>query len=416
MRKDSNNRLFALMLLLFLSSLAAQSLAQSQAERFNDARYATYRTWALAPPWAENGYKIVSFIPESYLLFLSDDDPIYVSGQEYRLALTQDGAEVLVFSEAISELSFQRSVGDHQVIFNADYLLCKTVGCSPALERDWLVARGEAFRITSSSQSLITLRGTRAGQVVEGYVTPSELDRLARVGKVTRADLPQPRYQIDKYLVPTLSTTCGQRREVGEQILLSEEDMVTRDLIELIPIAQASTEGVEEEPESENEEAEQLSGTEITITSGFGGEGYANAFYLYRIRNFETVFDSEEGYFEVATALKIDCTSYEDGSYTENFIQHMTLVNSKNFFNGRPIANEIPIDYFDTPRDLLDYTGDAYMVSINKPDHFEDALEILTSRIGDRQLSGFLLTELNRSCRSSMRNPYSESPCVSYDY
>lgn len=412
MRKNSSIRLFTLVFFLLLLNPAIPSLAQTQAEKFNDPRYATYRTWALAPPWAENGYKIVSFIPESYLLFLSDDDPIYVSGQEYRLALTQDGAEVLVFSEAISELSFQRSVGDHQVIFNADYLLCKTVGCSPTLERDWLVARGEAFRITSSSQSLITLRGTRSGQVVEGYVTPSELDRLARVGKVTRADLPQPRYQIDKYLVPALSTSCGQRREVGELVELSEEDSVTRDLIELIPIAQVTGEA----SDTESEEVEQELSREISITSAFGGEGYANTFYLYRIRNFETVFDSEEGYFEVAAALKIDCTSYADGSYTENFIQHMTLVNSKNFFNGRPIANEIPMDYFDTPTNLLDYTGDAYMVSINKPEHFEDALEILTSRIGDRQLSGFLLTELNRSCRSSMRNPYSESPCVSYDY
>jgi hypothetical protein len=378
-------------------------ISLSQAQTFDDARYAVYRTWALAPPETEHGYKIVSFIPESYFLFLSDSDPVYVSGQAYQRALTQDGVEVIIHPEAISEESFQRSVGDHQVIFNSDYLMCKQIGCQPSLETDWLVARGEAYRIVSSSQSLITLRGTRSGQVVEGYVPRNELEYLTRIGKVTRADLPQPKYQIDKFTAAPLATSCGQTRDSGSALDLAESDEVARRILELIPVAKMA--------EDEGEEEGQYK-----VSSAYGGPGYANAFYLYRIRNYTSVLEENEGFFEVAAALKIDCTLYEDGSYTENFIQHMTLMNSKNVFNGRPIANEISMDLFDTPRDLRDYTGDAYMISVNKPEHFQRALEILTNRIGDRQLSGYILTELNRSCRSSMRNPYSGGPCVSYNY
>lgn len=389
---------FAVLTLLFIGAVQAQS--------YEDARYAVYRTWALAPPETEHAYKIVSYIPESYLLFLSDADPVYVSGQEYRRALTQDGVEVLVFSEAISELSFARSVGDHQIIFNGDYLMCKQAGCNPSLEKDWLVARGEAYRIVASSQSLITLRGTRGGQVVEGYVPRSELDYLARIGRITRADQPQPRYRIEKFQAPELATSCGQTRPVDELIDLPEENAdIVKSIVDLIPIATLQqSEDIEQQDEK------------LRITSSYGGSGYANSFYLYKVRNYERVLEEDEGYFEVAVALKIDCTLFEDGSYTENFIQHMTLMNSKNVFNGRPIANEISIDFFDTPRDLREHTGDAYMISVNRPEHFQRALEILTNRIGDRQLSGYILTELNRSCRSSMRNPYSQSPCVSYDY
>ncbi len=388
----------AICVILGLWFLACPALL---AQDYSDARYALYRTWALAPPESDSAFKIISYIPESYLLFLSDSEPVSVSGQLYRRALTQDGVEVLVHSEAISDLSFQRSVGDHQVIFNADYLLCKTVGCSPKLGVDWLVARGEAYRIVASSQSLITLRGTRNGEVVEGYVPRSELDYLTRIGKVTRADQPQPKYRIDKYLAPGLATSCGESRQVGDLIELDEGDDVVRDIVKLIPVAELEGETGQEH---------------LKVTSTYGGPGYANRFYLYRIRNNTTVLAEDEGYFEVAAAFKIDCTSRSGGAYTENFIQHMTLMNSKNVFNGRTIANEISMDYFDTPRNLREFTGDAYMISINKPEHFQRALEILTSRIGDRQLSGYLLTELNRSCRSDMRNPYSQSVCVSYEY
>ena len=84
--------------------------------------------------------------------------------------------------------------------------------------------------------------------------------------------------------------------------------------------------------------------------------------------------------------------------------------------NGEPVQVDIPSHLFNTPQDLLQYTNDAYMISINKPEHFESAIEIFTAKIGDRALAGYILTELNRSCRSGMRIQYSGSACRIYDY
>lgn len=364
---------------------------------YDQARYATYRTWAISPPWKDHGYKIVSYIPESYLLYLADSEPILVSGQEYSLALTQDSVEVLILPQAISELSFSQSVGNHQVIFNSDYLLCKVAGCAATLEKDWLVARGEAFQIVSESSDFIALRGTRDGAAIEGYIRRSELDVLERIGKVTRADRLHPKYHIEKRQSGILGTSCGQTRAVGDLIEIPQGDNTTEEILQLLAVAQ-------------------IKDTHAEVVSAYGGQGYLNRFYLYEIQDRSLAIGSLNHSFHVAVGLKVNCTLAEDGSFQENHIEHMTLVNSKNFFNGRAIAVEIPMGLFNTPLNLQQYTGDSYMLSINKVQHFEAALEILSSRIGDRALSGYILTELNRSCRSSMRVPFSQSPCLDYEY
>lgn len=401
--------------------------ASVQAQVFDQPRYATYRTWALAPPWKEHGYKIVSFIPESYLLYLSDAEPVTVSNQEYTLALTQDGVEVLVHPGSISELSFQQSVGDHQVIFNSDYLLCKTRACSATLASDWLVARGEAFKIIAEEGNFITLLGTRGSQALTGYIQRADLEHLERIGKITRADRLHPRYNIEKRQSGVLATSCGETKAVGDLIDLPKNDTTVENILSLLSVAQVNravagdkTEQLlDEDAEQEGQEPEQPAPAildQVEITSAYGGEGYLNTFYLYEIEDLSQNLESDERFFDVAVALKINCSEIEGGGFRENYIEHMTLINSKNIFNGRPIANEISMDYFNTPLDLQEYTGDAYMISINKLEHFERALEILSNRIGDRELSGYMLTELNRSCRSEMRNPYSQSKCITYDY
>ncbi len=393
--------------------------AATQAQVFDQPRYATYRTWALAPPWKEHGYKIGSFIPESYLLYLSDADPITISNQQYTLALTQDGVEVLVHPRSISELSFQQSVGDHQVIFNSDYLLCKSRGCSATLANDWLVARGEAFKIIADEGNFITLLGTRGSEQLRGYIRRTDLDHLERIGKITRADKMHPRYSIEKRQSGTLATSCGETKAVGTLIDVPKNDVTAERILALLSVAQINTGNMQS-----GDDGEEVSSVDnvdqIEITSSYGGEGYLNTFYLYQVEDLSQTLGSDERFFDVAVALKINCTLNEEGEerggYRENYIEHMTLMNSKNIFNGRPIANEISMDYFNTPLDLQEYTGEAYMISINKLEHFERALEILSNRIGDRDLSGYMLTELNRSCRSEMRNPYTQSVCLTYDY
>jgi|MEHZ01.1.fsa_nt_MEHZ010167950.1_3 hypothetical protein len=403
---------------LYIALLLCAATAQAQV--FDQPRYATYRNWALAPPWKEHGYKIVSFIPESYLLYLSDAEPVTVSNQQYTLALTQDGVEVLVHPRSISELSFQQSVGDHQVIFNSDFLLCKTRGCTAALANDWLVARGEAYKITAEEGNTITLLGTRGSQTLTGYIQRTDLDHLERIGKITRTDRMHPRYNIEKRQSGVLATSCGETKAVGDLIDLPNNDTTVEGILSLLSVAQINRcmagDMTEQPLEEDAEQSAPASLDQVEIVSAYGGEGYRNTFYLYEVEDLSQSLESDERFFDVAVALKIDYSLEEGGGIRENYIEHMTLMNSKNVFNGRPIANEISMDYFNTPLDLQEYTGDAYMISINKLEHFERALEILSNRIGDPELSGYMLTELNRSCRSEMRNPYSQSKCITYDY
>ena len=56
------------------------------------------------------------------------------------------------------------------------------------------------------------------------------------------------------------------------------------------------------------------------------------------------------------------------------------------------------------------------MIGINKPEHFERALSILSDKLGDPALAGYMPSELNRSCRSEMRVQYSGSVYRIYDY
>jgi hypothetical protein len=119
----------------------------------------------------------------------------------------------------------------------------------------------------------------------------------------------------------------------------------------------------------------------------------------------------------MAAGLKTKCATLGNSKQTvETFIEHAVFVNSRNLINGEPVQVDIPSHLFNTPQDLLQYKNDAYMISINKPEHFQSAIEILTAKTGDRTLAGYILTELNRNCRSEMRIQYSGSACGIYDY
>ena len=102
--------------------------------------YALYRTWALSPPSASNPFKIVSYLPEGYLLEVVERSAIVVSGEPYSLVVTQDAAELLVHDRAISEWPFHRAVGDHDLVFHREEKLCLVPDCLRVSDR--LTRRG----------------------------------------------------------------------------------------------------------------------------------------------------------------------------------------------------------------------------------------------------------------------------------
>lgn len=389
-----------------LCALALNSNAQGVLDE--NHHYTLYRSWALAPSSSENPFKIIAYLPEGYLFKVLEYDSEVVSGSYYSRVLTQDGVEALLYTGAISDWTFRQAVGGHELIFNGRYQLCKTPGCEKNSESVWQVARSEAFKIIEEGVR-VKISANRNGMRVDGYLSASELRELSDRGLVTRTDHILPRYNIKKSKSSLLTTTCGQQHSTSERIQLTEGDQISGRLIELLNMGEAVERGEREDELSNSED--------IELARGYGGDGYLYSFYLYQVEDRSEPVDSEDRFFDVAAGFKISCVSMGDsGQYSKTYIDHMLFVNERNQINGKPFEVEISSGLFNTPRDIREYTGDAYMISINKPEHFERAIEILTGKIGDRTLAGYMLTELNRSCRSDMRVQYSGSVCRIYDY
>lgn len=376
--------------------------SQLNAAEGDDLHYTLYRTWALAPAESENPFKIVAFLPEAYLFKVLQPNAEQVSGNSYSRVVTQDGAEVLLYSEAISDWTFRQAVGSHEIIFNSPYRLCKTPGCDKTLdEQVWEVARGEAFKITGDNldySGRVQISATRGNAILRGFMPGEELEALSQNGAITRTDRRVPRYAIQRYKSDALGTRCGEQIESGETRPIAGGDLYSEDLARLLKMGKPASEGIE-------------------ILKSYGGEGYQYSFYLYEVEDQAWEAESPERYFQMAAGFKTRCMPLgNSGQSVETFIDHVVFVNSRNRINGEPVQVDIPSGLFGTPQDLLQYTNAAYMISINKPEHFERAIEILTRKIGDRTLAGYMLTELNRSCRSELRVQYSGSVCRIYDY
>ncbi len=391
---------------------------QLKAAEGDDLHYTLYRTWALAPPESGDAFKITAFLPEAYLFRILQNEAVEVSGNWYSRVITQDGVEVLLYSGAISDWTFRQAVGSHEIIFNSPYRLCKTPRCDRVLdEQVWEVARGEAFKITEGQPGYseqLQISATRGNDVLRGYISGEELEAFSQNGALTRTDRRVPRYDIQRFKSETLSTQCGERIQAGDIQPIGSRDQRSATIARLLKMGEAVDEDVEEGTERDIE-----TGTEkgIEITRAYGSDGYQYSFYLYEVEDQAWEAQSPERRFQMAAGFRSQCTNLGDsGQSVETYIDHVVFVNSRNQINGEPVLVDIPARLFNTPQDLLQYTNDAYMISINKPEHFEQAMEILTTKIGDRALAGYMLTELNRSCRSEMRVQYSGSVCRIYDY
>ncbi|MFX4226723.1 MAG: hypothetical protein ACFHHU_02145 [Porticoccaceae bacterium] len=337
--------------------------SQLNAAEGDDLHYTLYRTWALAPAESENAFKIVAFLPEAYLFRVLQPDTEQLSGNNYSQVITQDGVEVLLYSDAISDWTFRQAVGSHEIIFNSPYRLCKTPACDKILEEQvWQIARGEAFKITGDDldySDMVQISATRGNAILRGYIPREELEALSQNGIITRTDRRVPRYAFQRYKSDTLGTQCGEQIESGEIRPLIEGDRHSKDLAQLLKMGKPAGDGIE-------------------IQKSYGGEGYQYSFYLYEVEDQAWEAESPERYFQMAAGFKTRCMPLgNSGQSVETFIEHVVFVNSRNRINGEPVQVDIPSNLFGTPQDLLQYTNDAYMISINKPEHFERAIEIL---------------------------------------
>lgn len=357
--------------------------------------FVVFQTWGLATPPLETGLKVVTFLPRRYLLYIEDRDALEKPfDREYLRAVTQDGVEVLVDPGSVSRSTFRQRIGNHEVIFNSEFLLCKIPGCTQDDVSAWPIDRGDAFDIVVTENGFRRLEGLR-DEPFQGYISIEQLDELKRRGHITRVDDSHPRYRVEKRRAATLATKCGEQRPAGNFYDLVPDDDATTAVVELLRIATVEDQRVK-------------------VTSGYGEPGRMYEFFSYHIEDLDhRDLDGERSadrFFHIAVAFKYACRARDLVGVTRDYIEVMTLASSR-----RDESVEININEFNTPRELRELTGSPYMISINKPRHFLGALEILNDKIADRTLAGYILTELNRSCPSEER-ANRQSKCLSYEY
>lgn len=213
-----------------------------------------------------------------------EEDAEVVSGNDYSRVVTQDGVEVLLYSGAISDWTFQRAVGSHELIFNSPYRLCKTPGCEQIFDKQvWEVARGEAFKITQGDPGYsdrVQITATRGNDLIRGYMPGEELGSLSRSGALTRTDRRVPRYSIQRFKSDVLSTSFDEQIQAGEIQSIDDSDSHTEPLAQLLKMGKLTAEGIE-------------------IERGYGGEGYQYSFYLYEVDDQAWEADSPERTFPI---------------------------------------------------------------------------------------------------------------------
>ncbi len=368
-----------LLILIFPWNLAAEG---------SDPYYAFEESWALSQRLEHGRYPITTFIPRTFLLFIQDRSKTRdIGGRPYLAATTQDGVDVFVDETTVSKKTFKKNIGGHEIIFNSETVLCRTLGCDKTdPDEVWRLHRGDAFKMDNTGMpGFYKLTADRHGNQVVGYIRQDDLENLTRSGFVTRADFPQPKYSIERTEGQISSTECGERRERGEERALGAGVELEISIFKIFGIgAEASVRRT------------------VNITKAYGGANKKYSFFVYKIRHNRTNND-----FILVGQVIYTC---EAGGLVQP-LTRIERVDLKDPKLGRTYS--LSFNTFQTPNDLLQYTGLPYLFSVNSYNHYTALMDRLGAIFEDRALAGFFLSEFNRSCRSRDRV---RSKCHNYSY
>jgi len=358
----------------------------------NNPYFAFEESFALSTGAGFEKFNIVTFIPRTYLLFVEDrENDTMIGDNRFLRVLTQDAVEVYVLESTVSDKPFKEIIGDHQIIFNDRYGLCKgEVGCNSDIDENvWKVHRGDAFEIIpDAAGSGIKLKGTRVWQDIVGFVSEQELDGLIRRGVVTRADLSHPKYNISRTDLPHLKVKCGVICESapipyrGTQIELA--DSVLK-IFNLGKIDRGT------------------SIPQILFNSNIGEEDKSISFRVYRIKNRRT-----NDIFTLAAMIINLCQERPGGVLREERIE---FIEFRDEINGR--RYELDFEDYNSSDTLMDKINPPYLFSVNSYDQYTELIDRLGQVFQDRALAGYFLSEFNRSCRSEDRK---HSFCRGHSY
>lgn len=367
----------------------------------DDPYWAIEESFALSPEPYQGRYTVVAFIPRTFLLFDIDTEepPDDILRRPYAAATTQDGVRVYMLEAAISEHPFTDWRGDQDLIFNTRIDVCRSSICDLGNDDDtFAINAGEAFVKHQVNEQLFRLEGIRmvgaATQKVEGFISKSRLADLNERAIVTRMDLAQPRYDIQKYVSKELSLGCDEQYNVGDEQItraLSKEDEVIRDAFGIASV----------------------SGDGNTVTLRFekniGGSDQAIEYRHYTINDnsIDAAGGTEKPTVQhIAMQIEIEC---EQVGAELDKIRYTSVV----AWNATKGIRYGPYSPEGTPTNLKPYTKAPYLYSINNARQYKDLMETLGESIRDRAIAGYFLSEFNRSCNGEARK---SEICASHSY
>lgn len=355
----------------------------SEAKGAEEAHVTLVETFGLATEKEGGKYRVVTFIPRTFLLFdINKEEPDFKVGKQYLAATTQDGVRVFLLERAVSEGPFKTVFGEQDIIFNKSHSVCFTIQCDQQDDDQLLkINAGEVFKTEALDiagvdiYKLIGNRGNRHSiNEIIGYISKNELDMLNLKSVVTYATLRHPRYGLTTSQSTAINTSCGEQIKKDE---LRTVDTLSNSDRELINAFRVATIG---------------GGGNLQFNRGYGGKGKEVVFKLYNVTDRRSEPNIETSY---AAQIVYRCDE-SDIFLKRTRIESLAIINTEtnSTHTFKPEG---------TPEDLLAFTGAPYLYSVNNSRQYFQLMDKLSEQFESRALAGYFLAGFNRSCKGKHR-------------
>jgi hypothetical protein len=346
-----------------------------------DYHYTLFDSYALSPSPVDSRYNVITFLPRGKLLHIFQPrEQTVIQGDVFVRAFTFSGIDCLVLKKAVSRNSFRENFGDtrDKILINNSVLLYSNLLCSNNSNRIAL-HRGEVFRFEKIDSNTIMCSSYRKGYSISGYLHYTDFSTYINDGTFSIAPYLFPEIVVKKSTLPALNTICGEIKGFGwapRKIAIGDEDTADK-------IIKTFSLGV-------------INNNMLHITKQIGSDKKSVEFSVYDILNIKY---KSRHYF--VSKMIYSC---EDSTATPSIIERATFIDPVNNINI-----QIHFTDYETPDDLVRYTGCPYLISINSAEHYFEIVNKFSNMFQSTALGEYFLSQLNRSCSSAQRKKVSKS-------
>ncbi|ADZ92016.1 hypothetical protein [Marinomonas mediterranea] len=371
--------IYTLILMAALSLFSVSVLANGA----DNAHVTLVETFGLATKKEGDKYRIITFIPRTFLLFdIDKEEPDLKVGKQYLAATTQDGVRVFLLERAVSKGPFKTVFGDQDIIFNKSHSVCFSIQCDQQDDDQLLkINAGEVFKaeeLNIAGTEVYRLVGNRGNRnsvdEVTGYISKDQLEKLNHKSVVTYATLRHPRYGLTSSEAKAINTSCGQKIERDERKNFGTLSEADKALISAFGVAAIG------------------GGGNLQFKRSYGGESKEVVYKVY-----DVVDRRIEPNIQTTYAAQIVYRCDESDIFAKRtFIESLAIINTttNSTHTFKPEG---------TPENLLEYTGAPYMYSVNNSRHYFQIMDKLSEQFESRALAGYFLAGFNRSCKGKYR-------------